>query len=232
MPKIQLQLQEAGAAFDEIFRIKPEAYLWQAGIVKFYLGDLQTAANLFAKNAVIYESKFGGQASEERIWRHACELKMAYSAVSFKKTKKVTTDVLDKVRETLDPIPELKKNDPESLFSETRKVIRISRDLFEATVNNDQGGVILARAKLRSIGGNFEFKPRLDLKMWKLNAVRSKKTSDNLLRTTLSPLKLLERNGCSTPRLLLLPLQITLNHPLYLYQSSPPNCMFHPIFIF
>jgi len=136
--------------------------LWQAGIAKFYMGDFENAANLFTSNAMTYESKFGGTASEERIWRHACELKMANLRSKRVATKGVQTS-------NLIAMPELDE-DPDSLFAETRKVIRIARDLFAASVNNDQSGVMLARAKLRSIGGSFDALAKADMKLWKLSA--------------------------------------------------------------
>ncbi|CAB9498311.1 expressed unknown protein [Seminavis robusta] len=163
-----LDLEDASAAFDEVFKLRPNAYLWQAGIVKFYLDELESAANIFANSAAIYESKFGCRASEERIWRHACELKMAHLAKKNKKGR-ITREDLDQVRQQLQPIPE-HEEDPDSLFAETRKVVRIAGDLFESSVDNDAGGEILSRAKLRSIGGNFDDLPRFDIKMWKLNA--------------------------------------------------------------
>lgn len=161
-----LNLEDANAAFDEVFHLKPDAYLWQAGIAKFYLDELEAAANLFAKNAKAYESKFGGRASEERIWRHACELKLG----SFSKKKgRIPKEVLDKIRSNLEPIPDMVE-DPDSLFAETRKVVRIASDLFESSVGDDAGGMILSRAKLRSIGGNFDDALKFDVKQWKLNA--------------------------------------------------------------
>ena len=166
-PAPQLQIEDASAAFDKVFELKPNAYLWQAGMVKFYLDDLEGAADLFARNAAVYESKFGGQASEERIWRHACELKIA--SVMGKKGTKDILAYIDDIRSTLVPMPVIDE-DPDSLFAESRKVFRIARDLFAASINNDQSGIILARAKLRSIGGNFDKIPQSDLKMWKLNA--------------------------------------------------------------
>ena len=70
----------------------------------------------------------------------------------------------------LAPPPE-NENTPELLKSEMRKVIRITRDLFEASVSHDDLRVILSRAKLRSIGGTFNDKqPMVDRKMWKLNS--------------------------------------------------------------
>jgi hypothetical protein len=67
----------------------------------------------------------------------------------------------------LTPIPE-KENTQELLQSERRKVIRITRDMFQASVEQDHSTVILSRARLRSIGGAFEEKVVLDRKMWKL----------------------------------------------------------------
>jgi hypothetical protein len=39
----------------------------------------QNAADLFVRNAETFESKFGSPASEEQIWRDACELKFLNS---------------------------------------------------------------------------------------------------------------------------------------------------------
>ena len=166
MITFQLQLDDASTAFDRVFHLKPEAYLWQAGIVKFYLGDLESAANLFASNALVYERKFGDQATEERIWRHACELKMLSSRLKRKGIKNIEAHI-DDIRAPLLSMPEISED---SQFRESRKVFRIARDLFESTINSDTSGVILARAKLRSIGGNFDISPKPDLKMWKVNA--------------------------------------------------------------
>jgi tetratricopeptide (TPR) repeat protein len=161
-----LRLEEAAAAFDQVFKLRPKAYLWQAGIAKFYLGDLANAADIFARNAVTFESKFGLPATEERIWLHACKLKLY---------KNMDKEDKKRVRETggiealLAPTPE-NENTLDLLRSESRKAIRITRELFAATVANDYSGDILARAKLRSIGGAFEQRPKVDLKMWKINA--------------------------------------------------------------
>lgn len=51
-----------------------------------------------------------------------------------------------------------------------RKVLRIARDLFAATLEGNHGAEVLARAKLRAICGTFDDKPRFDPKMWKLSA--------------------------------------------------------------
>ena len=172
MYKLQLDLEKANDAFDEVFRLRPDAYLWQAGIVKYYLDDLPAAANLFAKSALLYESKFGGKASEERIWRHACELKMAMLQQKHNHQRgRITRETLVNIRSSLTPLPDVPRNMDGSMVMETRKVIRIATDLFEASVDHDTGREILSRAKLRSIGGTFhDVVTRLDMKLWKLNA--------------------------------------------------------------
>ena len=159
-----LKVEEAIEAFDTVFRLKPNAYLWQAGIAKFYLGDLHGAAEIFSRSAAIYESKFFEPATEERIWRYVCELKII-SIMS----KKERTALQEGGSLGLPPLPE-KDNTRELLQSEMRKVLKTARELFEATVANDEVNMVLARAKLRSIGGPFEQKPTIDRKMWKLNS--------------------------------------------------------------
>lgn len=161
-----LRLEEAEVAFDKVFELRPEAYLWQAGIAKFYLGDLESAAKVFARNAETYESKFFEPATEERIWRHACELKIFHS--KSKDEKKLIMES-GGIESLLSAIPE-KENTDELLKSEMRKVVRIARELFAASVAGDFSGIILSRAKLRSIGGAFEQQPKVDRKMWKINA--------------------------------------------------------------
>jgi tetratricopeptide (TPR) repeat protein len=161
-----LRLEEADKAFDRVFELRPEAYLWQAGIAKYYLGDVKAAADIFTRNAATFETKFCEPASEERIWRHACELKI-YHTMSKDEKKRVLES--GGIESLLPPIPE---NDStvELLRSESRKAIRITRELFSASVAGDYSGLILARAKLRSIGGAFEEQPKADRKMWKINA--------------------------------------------------------------
>ena len=80
-----LELQEADACFSEVFELKPDAYLWQAGIVKYYLGEIEAAADIFARCAQLYESRFFDPASEERIWRHACELTLISGLKKYEK---------------------------------------------------------------------------------------------------------------------------------------------------
>lgn len=157
------RLEEADEAFDNVYEMKPNAYCWQAGIVKFYLGDYRSAAEYFANNAHAFESKFGIVASEERIWRDACELKLR-------------SEVKGK-RPTLDPplaqIREIDLLAPK----ETRKVIRIAGDLFSSSVDTDLSNMALSRAKLRSICGKKDggaqgksMKNQVDRKMWRLNS--------------------------------------------------------------
>lgn len=98
-----------------MFQLRPNAYLWQAGIVKFYLDELQDAAEIFVRNIATYESKFGEPASEERIWRDACELKFASSL------SKVERKILDEkggVTSMIAQIPE--RDDKNQLPTETR----------------------------------------------------------------------------------------------------------------
>lgn len=159
-----LDLEQASESFDRVFELRPSAYLWQAGITKFYLNELEEAAEIFAKSAAVFEAKFGEPASEERIWRDACELKL-FNSLDKKERKRVQGNGgID--------IPIVPENDQtaELLASERRKAIKIARDLFGATVQNDYSATILSKAKLRSVGGAFEKNPRLDIKMWKLNS--------------------------------------------------------------
>mmetsp|Transcript_5062 Transcript_5062/g.7328 ORF Transcript_5062/g.7328 Transcript_5062/m.7328 type:complete len:432 (-) Transcript_5062:262-1557(-) len=156
-----LRLQESVQAFEKVFELRPNAYCWQAGIAKYYLGDLVGAADIFARSARIYETKFGGAASEERIWRDACEIK--YLSNNRKQLKKVEGGAKA-------VIPTAGEVD-EDCLSETRKVLRIGRDLFAATIENDASNLVLSRAKLRSICGAYDSdNSKLDRKMWNLNS--------------------------------------------------------------
>lgn len=127
---------------------------------------MEGAADIFARSACIYESKFLEPASEERIWRHACELKLLNSMS--KKERKLLEET-GGAGSLLAPIPEQERT-VSLLGTEIRKVIRITRDLFSASVERDHSARILSRAKLRSIGGTFDERPKMDLKMWKLNS--------------------------------------------------------------
>jgi len=140
-----LRLQEADKAFDCVLELKPNAYLWQAGIVKFYLGKIEEAGDIFVRNALLYESKFGQPGSEERIWRHACELKLLFGmSISERKALKSNKNS-DKLIPT---IPEFKSDD---IFAkETRQVVKITRDLFESSVEGNFPNEILSNAYLLS----------------------------------------------------------------------------------
>lgn len=127
------------------------------------MGEIEAAADIFARSARTYESKFGSQASEERIWRDACELKFLNS-MSLSKRKEVKDDVSTIIK----TIPPFKSDD---IFSkETRKIILLAGDMFGASVDSNPTKEILARAKLRSYCGAKEKYPTPDRKMWKLNA--------------------------------------------------------------
>jgi hypothetical protein len=170
-----LQLEDANEAFDGVYQMKPSAYCWQAGVVKFYLGDLEGAADLFARNGRFYESRFGAVASEERIWRDACELKL----LSLK--KKRSQEMVDGKRR-IKGLATLSDRDDIMGPSEPRKVLRIAMDLFHATINDDMSNMVLQKAKLRSICGEYDgdgqpsstgttaATVKTDYKMWRLSS--------------------------------------------------------------
>lgn len=172
-----LQLDRANQAFDNVFALKPDAYLWQAGIVKFYLDDLVGAAGIFARNAKIFEDKrIVGPASEERIWRDACELKILSSMTPTKRKNLLKSDegVSSIIPQIEDEEDDKDEDDEESaLFSvtlESRKVFKLTRDLFSASVESNPSAEVLAKAQLRAIGGSFEDVIKMDRKMRKLTA--------------------------------------------------------------
>ena len=49
-----LSLQEAVSAFDRVFELKPNAYVWQAGIAKFYLGKRTQSTSKHNQMSRIY----------------------------------------------------------------------------------------------------------------------------------------------------------------------------------
>lgn len=83
----QLRLAEAHESFNKVYSIKPEAYVWQDGLLKYYLDEYEAGAESLANNAIRYETRFGEPASEERIWRDACELKIVSSLHGKRKVK-------------------------------------------------------------------------------------------------------------------------------------------------
>jgi len=206
-----LQLEKAKTAFDEVYKLKPYAYCWQKGVVEFYLGQYYDAAECFAHNAAVYESKFGIVASEERIWRDACQLKIENTVMKQLKadeqkrvkrekrrkknesgnghgnlgSRKIDVDKESRQNENNVPIvAQIMNKNEDSILGprETRKVIRIARDLFSSSIDQDLSNVALARAKLRSICGEYDnsnlssssssvISPlRADKKMWRLNS--------------------------------------------------------------
>lgn len=92
-----LRFHEAATSFHKVYQIKPEAYLWQDGLLKYYLGDYHGAAESLARNAFRYESRFMEPASEERIWRDAAELKIVRSLNGGRRMKNIDIPVAMKV---------------------------------------------------------------------------------------------------------------------------------------
>lgn len=155
------RLDEASKAFDRVFELKPNAYLWQAGIVKFYLDDLDGAIEVFTRCALIYESRFGELASEERIWRNSSFLKK----LSFM-NRKDRKDLLQN-----DDMADALKTFDASKKIEGRKVIRIALELFQSSVDNELVSTVVSKAKLRSIGGSLtDLLPSDDKKLWKISS--------------------------------------------------------------
>jgi len=162
-----LQLEKSHMAFEQVYQYKPDIYLWQHGVVLFYLNKTHDAAKSFCRSAKIYEKRFGEPASEERIWRDACELKLLAEFNAIKRSRKVV--------EVDEPsIPKIDDDNgddeaDEETKKDSRKVVRIARDLFSATVEQDFSKMLLSRAKLRSICGkvNNNKRRRVDMKMWK-----------------------------------------------------------------
>jgi hypothetical protein len=120
-----LKLEEANDAFDRVYELKPNAYLWQSGLARFYLGDLIGAAERFAQNGACYESRFGGPASEERIWRDACELKLLSGNKKLRAKR-------EKGEPIVAQIPDPEQDGDESLGPEIRYV-----DFFYKELTND-----------------------------------------------------------------------------------------------
>ena len=160
-----LKLDDANKSFDKVFELKPDAYLWQAGIVKFYLKDYFGAAEIFARNAIQYETKFSrpmgiDPASEERIWRNASELKYfdglkrserkEYLLEKEKMTPSeaaAATSIIRQIQEK----EEQEDDEEEDVMVETRKVLKLTNELFVATVEQKIDVEVVARAQLLSI---------------------------------------------------------------------------------
>ncbi|EJK72145.1 hypothetical protein THAOC_06352, partial [Thalassiosira oceanica] len=150
-----LRFQEAAEMFSKVYEIKPEAYLWQDGLLKYYLGDYHGAAESLAKNAVRFESRFMGMepASEERIWRDAAELKIINSLSPGRKKAK-NVDVPMAMRVPIADGVDEEQLEKESLSNESRKVMRLARQLFSSSIRENSAGVALARAQLQALCGD------------------------------------------------------------------------------
>jgi hypothetical protein len=73
-----LRLKAAYGSFEYVYKLHPEAYLWQFGLLQYYFGEYDKGQKTCEENAARYEAKFGEMgevASEERIWKDACLLK-------------------------------------------------------------------------------------------------------------------------------------------------------------
>ncbi|ACI64126.1 predicted protein [Thalassiosira pseudonana CCMP1335] len=150
----QLRLAEAHESFNKVYSIKPEAYVWQDGLLKYYLDEYEAGAESLANNAIRYETRFGEPASEERIWRDACELKIVSSLHGKRKVKDRSIPVAMRV-----PVGEEGEDNEEvvegeSIASERRKVIRLARQLFSSSLRDNPSGVALARAQLQAMCGD------------------------------------------------------------------------------
>ncbi len=180
-----LELEKANDAFDKVFELKPNSYCWQAGIVKFYLNQYHDAAECFVNCAHVYESRFGMFASEERIWRDACELKIKHLGLasskktSMKKRGESNNNENRDGRELSFNVAQMRRDDDDVSFGqikETRKVVRIAKELFSSSIKHDLSNEALARGKLRSICGEYDSNSsstlpfKMDKKMWRLNS--------------------------------------------------------------
>ena len=167
-------------------------YCWQYGLVLFYLGDYYKAAQVFVYNGHLYEKKFGIVASEERLWRDVCELKIrnldpSSSTSSIAQFKNYDNNGDNSNSNNNSSSSSGCGGDDDSdtgminsdvlLMKETRKVIRIARDLFTSSIEKDLSNEALARGKLRSICGEYQSSSSsssltsiADKKMWRLNS--------------------------------------------------------------
>jgi tetratricopeptide (TPR) repeat protein len=167
----QLNVEGAWEAFQRVYQLKPSAYIFQAGISLFYLGDFNAAGECFARNAQIYEARFGLRASEERLWRDACELMMLTKEANRRNTRQPSINRI---------LLQEDKDSADKLSPETRKIVSIARGLFNASVMGNHYEVILSRAKLLWIAHNSGVRSGLDStstsirrsdpKLWRLNS--------------------------------------------------------------
>jgi len=157
-----LHFQEASESFKKVYEIKPEAYLWQDGLLKYYLEDYHDAAESLARNAVRYETRFGEPASEERIWRDAAELKIIHTINGGRKMKNKDSAAAVRVAALLDKENGVneEQSEKDSIASERRKVFRLARQLFSSSLQGNSAGMTLARAQLQAMCGD-SFPPLL-----------------------------------------------------------------------
>jgi len=157
-----LHFQEASESFKKVYEIKPEAYLWQDGLLKYYLEDYHDSTESLAKNAVRYETRFMEPASEERIWRDAAELKIIHTINGGRKMKNKDSAAAVRVAALIDKengVDE-EQSERDSIASERRKVFRLARQLFSSSLQGNSAGMTLARAQLQATCGD-SFPPLL-----------------------------------------------------------------------
>ncbi|KAL7546670.1 hypothetical protein ACHAWF_010002 [Thalassiosira exigua] len=149
-----LRLSEASKSFGKVYEIKPEAYLWQDGLVKYYLDDCAGAALSLAKNAERYEGRFGEPASEERIWRDAVELRLGSSNAKRKGKRGGKAKGATAARAPAEGGEGGEEAEKESIGRERRKVLRLARQLFSHSLRDNPAGTALARAQLEAACGD------------------------------------------------------------------------------
>ncbi|KAL7541753.1 hypothetical protein ACHAXR_011230 [Thalassiosira sp. AJA248-18] len=147
-----LHFEEASVSFNKVYQIKPDAYLWHDGLLKYYLEDYHGAAESLSKNALRYETRFMESASEERIWRDAAELQIVNSLNGGRKMK--NKDIPVAMRVPLEEGIDEEQGEKDNIANERRKVIRLARQLFSSSLRNNSAGVALARAQLQAICGD------------------------------------------------------------------------------
>lgn len=147
-----LRFQEAAESFKKVYQIKPEAYLWHDGLLKYYLEDYHGAAESLAKNAFRYETRFMEPASEERIWRDAAEMKIVNTFNGGRKMKNEDFPVT--MRVSVEEGVDAEQNEKDNIGTERRKVIRLARQLFSNSLRNNHAGVALAQAQLQALCGD------------------------------------------------------------------------------
>ena len=147
-----LHFQEASESFNKVYRIKPDAYLRQDGLLKYYLEDYHDAAESLAKNAVRYETRFMEPASEERIWRDAAELEIVHHLNGRRKMKNEINPAA--IRVALEEGVDEEQCEKDSIASERRKVFRLARQLFSNSLRNNAAGMTLAQAQLQAMCGD------------------------------------------------------------------------------